>query len=235
MTEIWTTDAMPVHYAQYCIVGPHSISNDADEFRRIREGNTVAAAQPDLLTVRCGTHTGPIRVTIDRTNVPPDAPSPHWETSVEVSMHASKDLGLQAWGGEESPNAGNIAHAGPGWYRVLIQTRGRDQGKALNTANEWVEEHYLTIWPAAPEAEVVHWINDRVGLGSYSPEREPQLPIFPDSNPNEDAEDSALRSWAKISGFIIDDSEAIPSYIREAAKLSGYNLSKTEDLQRDEE
>jgi hypothetical protein len=142
----WTTDTMWVEYAQYYLCSPDFGPDPYDMLRRVREGNTVAAGGPERLTVICGTNTGNIRLTVEVRDDPPARPEPSWETAVDVSIcSVSGKLGLESWGGAGRPDAGNLAQAGSGWYRIRIETRGRDLGRERNSVGTWVEEHRLTI------------------------------------------------------------------------------------------
>ncbi|WP_329315512.1 hypothetical protein [Streptomyces sp. NBC_01262] len=220
----WTTDTMRVEYAQYYLCGPDFGSDPYDTLRRVREGNTVAAGGPEHLTVICGTNTGNIRLTVEVRDDPPAGSEPSWETAVDVSIcSVSGKLGLEGWGGAGRPDAGNLAQAGSGWYRIRIETRGRDRGRERNSVGTWVEEHRLTIWPAPPESDRVHRIGDELGRHRYDPQRpplEPIRPAEPSPGPGESADD-AIRAWAGHTGLELGDTDPIPSFIREAARLAG--------------
>lgn len=172
---IATTDRLRVDYAQYYLYGStYAEGQDHDAFQRIRTGNSVAAAAPDHLTVSCGTHAGSIRLTVESRMDPPRPPGADWEAVVDLSLYSvTGELGVQPWGGQAADEAvrGNLAAAGAGWYRVRVETRGRDTGRALNVANPWVEEHRLTLWPAPPAPDHVHRVTDEVGKATYDPTR----------------------------------------------------------------
>jgi hypothetical protein len=175
--------------------------------------------------VACGTHTGNIRLTVECRDEPPAGPGPSWETAVDVSIcSVSGELGLEGWGGEAQRDAGNLAHTGPGWYRIRVETRGRDRGRERNSVRAWVEEHRLTIWPAPPEPDRVHRIEDALGQHRYDPQRSPLEPIHPagESPPGPgDGDDEVIRDWARNAGYELASTEPIPSSIREAAAFAG--------------
>jgi len=161
----WTSDTMHVSYRQYYLCGAEYDYEDLDEVERLYSCNTLAVASPEHLTAHSGTHTGVIRLTVELLAGAPPAPGTEWESAVEVSLcSTSGELWLEQWGGDVVRDAGNLAHAGPGWYRIRVQTIGRDRGHADDTAFAWVEEHHLTIWPAPPEPDLVHRITDEFGL-----------------------------------------------------------------------
>ncbi|MFD0263545.1 hypothetical protein ACFVH7_35330 [Kitasatospora indigofera] len=222
---IGTTDRMPVDYAQYYLYGTNYVEGeDHEALRRIREGNSVAAAAPDHLAVSCGTHAGSIRLSVEGRVDPPGPPGADWETVVDLSLYSvTGELGVQPWGGEAADEAvrGNLAVAGAGWYRVRVETRGRDRGRALNVANPWVEEHRLTLWPAPPARDHVHRVTDEVGTATYDPTRPAGAPITPPIAASS-ADESLLRAWARSAGIAIDDNRPIPRSVRALATATGF-------------
>jgi hypothetical protein len=176
----WTSDTMHVSYHQYYLSGADYDFEDLNEVERLYGGNTVAVGSPEHLTAHSGTHSGVIRLTVEQLDSAPPAPGAEWECAVEVSLYSSSgELWLEQWGGDAVRDAGNLALAGPGWYRVRVQTKGRDRGYAADTVFTWVEEHYLAIWPAPPEPDFVHRVTDRFGLTDYNPQRPPAQPLYP--------------------------------------------------------
>ncbi|KOV26981.1 hypothetical protein ADK60_20310 [Streptomyces sp. XY431] len=221
---IGTTDRMRVDYAQYYLYGTNYVEGeDHNALERVRTGNSVAAAAPDHLTVSCGTHAGAIRLSVEGRMDPPGPPQADWETVVDLSLFsAAGELGVQPWGGQAADGAvrGNLAVAGAGWYRVRVETRGRDKGRALNVANPWVEEHRLTLWPAPPAPDHVHRVTDEVGKATYDPTR-PADPPIPPIPPAPSADDSLLRAWARSAGIAVDDNKPIPRSVRALAVAAG--------------
>lgn len=67
---------MFVSYCQYYLQGDDflTVYNDADTVGRIFEGNSLAAAGPEHLTVFAGTHTGWIRLTTEQCAEEPPPP-----------------------------------------------------------------------------------------------------------------------------------------------------------------
>ena len=172
---------MFVAYRQYYLQGDEflSVYDDADTVRRIHAGNSLAAGGPEHLTVRAGTHTGYIRLTTRQRADEPPLPGEEWETVVDVSICSTSGmLRLFQWGGEVQWDAGNFAMAGEGWYRVRVQTRGRDEGDA-HQGDTPVEEHFLSVWPAPPAPDTVHRANDTFARTHYDPTRPPGQPVQP--------------------------------------------------------
>ncbi|MEU7579856.1 hypothetical protein AB0B50_19895 [Streptomyces sp. NPDC041068] len=101
----WATDQLHVSYCQYYLWGDDLLDAHDDTatataiVRRIFDGNSLAAHG-------------------------------NWEAVVDVSIDStSGSLWLTKWGGSAAFDAGNFATAGPGWYRVRVQPRGRDAGE----------------------------------------------------------------------------------------------------------
>jgi hypothetical protein len=57
----------------------------------------------------------------------------------------------------DPPPLGNLAHAGPGEYRLRVTARGRDQAAASLPEPE---QFQVTVWPAPLSPTVVHFAND---------------------------------------------------------------------------
>ncbi|MEU5201160.1 hypothetical protein AB0G86_45190 [Streptomyces scabiei] len=179
----WRTDHLNVEYSQYYLCEWGSLP-DPEEIPRIPRGNTLAGAGSGYLTIMSGTHSGYITLAIEcRDNEPPQD-FKAWESVVDVSHHSEKGIMFPLlWAGDTLREAGNLARKGPGWYRIRIHTRGRDEGRQLSAVPELpdypVEEHLITIWPAPPKNEKVHKIEDQYGLKSWDPSRSAAPPVYP--------------------------------------------------------
>ncbi|MBL7498732.1 hypothetical protein I6A84_04515 [Frankia sp. CNm7] len=152
----WTTDSFHTAFSQYSL-GDDGTLMPIEAIFDTKKGNGAIAAGEGWVYVRCATHTGVLRITID---LEPPAPIPDtdgWEAVVDVSYRSiTGNTHLRDWEYTPRTDAGVLSHAGPGWYRIRIKTRGWDAGRALNVAFEPVEEHHLTLWPAPPHPEVIH-------------------------------------------------------------------------------
>ncbi|MFI1026933.1 hypothetical protein [Streptomyces sp. NPDC020951] len=185
----WTSDRMFVSYCQYYLQGDEFLTeyDDSDTVERIFAGNSLAAGGPEHLTLFAGTHTGRIRLTTEQcAQEPPSTGAEEWETVVDVSIcSTSGALWLFRWGGDVEAEAGNFATAGAGWYRIRARARGRDAGArpsedpSEDPGDEPVEEHFLSVWPAPSEPDVVHRADDAFARAHYDPARPPGLPIEP--------------------------------------------------------
>ncbi|MFI5754404.1 hypothetical protein [Streptomyces sp. NPDC051569] len=198
----WSSDDMPVSYRQYYLQGDEflDVYDDTDTVSRIFEGNSLAAGGPEHLTVYAGTHTGAIRLTTEQLPDVPPPPDEEWETAVDVSLYSSSGaLWLTAWGGDVMDEAGNFAMAGPGWYRVRVRARGRDHGEA-GTEDAVVEEHFLSVWAAPAEPDVVHRAGDGFARAHYDPRRPPGLPVLPDDPTAFDDPETDDRTPVEVAG-----------------------------------
>ncbi len=85
-----------------------------------------------------------------------------WEAAVDLSYYSPEaKTYLYDWDWNPQKNTGNLAHAGPGWYRTRVQTRGRALGRKHDSSKDPVEEHSITLWPATgPEPDRVHKMDD---------------------------------------------------------------------------
>jgi hypothetical protein len=200
----WSSDRMFVSYCQYYLQGREFLDKyfDTDTVARIFEGNSLAAGGPEHLTVQAGTHTGWIRLTTEQLAEAPPPPGEGWETAVDVSvLSTSGDLALVQWGGDWVQEAGNFATMGPGWYRVRVQTRGRDDGNdGAGEEDSVVEEHYVAVWPAPPQPDRVHRATDAFARAHYDPQRPPGQPITLEDAPDSLFEDPYVQTPRPIPG-----------------------------------
>ncbi|MFD8968924.1 hypothetical protein ACFV0C_28715 [Streptomyces sp. NPDC059568] len=179
----WTTDRLAVMYRQYYLCESGQ-SFDPDEIARIFDGNSLVGAGRGYAVILSGTHTGYLRLTVEFSDSEPPTEFSEWESVVDVSYHSGKGLlFLKVPGGETLHDADNFAHEGPGWYRIRVHTRGRDEGQMLDATEEQpddpVEHHLITIWRARPKKEAVHKIEDRFGRRLWNPSRKPGPPVRP--------------------------------------------------------
>ncbi|MFD8982447.1 hypothetical protein [Streptomyces sp. NPDC059564] len=217
----WTTDTLLVVSGLYYLVGEDAalFNSDEDGSDRVFEGNTLAAGGPEHLTLLAGTHTGAIRLTVERPLSEPGPPASEWDTVVDVSIYStSGKLWLNDGEGETRSAAGNLAHTGPGWYRVRAHARGRDRGEAEGIPDAWVEEHLMSIWPAPAQHDLVHRVTDAFGTAYHDPERPPSAPIYPaEALPwAERVGDAKVRAWAKEFNYGAEDQARIVEAINAA-------------------
>ncbi|MFE7834929.1 hypothetical protein ACFU53_02300 [Streptomyces sp. NPDC057474] len=180
----WTTERLRVEYRQYYLC-EYGESFDPGEIARIFEGNSLVGAGRGYLVILSGTHTGYLRLNIELHDNEPHTDFAQWESAVEVSYHSAKGyLFLQVPGGETLREAGNLAHEGPGWYRIRVHTRGRDEGQNLSGVADYpddpVEDHLISIWRARPKKETIHKIEDQFGRRYWDSTRKPAPPVRPE-------------------------------------------------------
>lgn len=122
--------------------------------------------RPGIAVVHAGTHTGPVRLTVQaRPDPPPHIDLEQWEEVVEVStsIEAGQVL-VEEWGGPDRDDLGNLVAAGPGSYRRRMHARGRDQAHANVVApGSPIEEHLLITWPAPAADETILKQTDQYG------------------------------------------------------------------------
>ncbi|MFF1872340.1 hypothetical protein [Kitasatospora herbaricolor] len=112
--------------------------------------------------VMTGTETGNISVDVDWTETEPPLDLDAWEEVVEVSMEFEEEPGLVF--GPSGASSEVLPQLAPGWYRIRVHARGRDEGHTLRTvSDDPVEEHLITAWPAPPGPEIRHKLTDAYG------------------------------------------------------------------------
>jgi hypothetical protein len=137
-----TTGIVQVAYHQYYLRDQGVVAEIPDEV--FTGGNGLISAPPGIAIVHAGTHTGPVRLTVQARPDPP----PHTD--------------LEQW--EEIEDLGNLVSAGPGSYRLRMHARGRDQADAtVPLPEEPIEEHLLITWPAPAAGETVLKQTDQYG------------------------------------------------------------------------
>jgi hypothetical protein len=155
----------------------------------------------EQLTVTTGLQYGRVAVILETWSTPPALELDEWDDVVEAGVRTVRGeirLGELMSG----PPRGmlNLAHAGPGAYRLRVSVRGRD----LASAGKGKELHRLQCWPAAPghdPATVVYKLTDQVGRQMRG---EPAPP--PDLQPWELAGGHAVKDFvAAITSAPLDE------------------------------
>jgi hypothetical protein len=149
-----------VDYNQYYVTDIEDISQALKQL----SGRGLLAVVPGLAAVYCGTHLGPVHVTIQVHQVAPPLDLVDWEDVVEISFTAPNgQTMMEEWGGDVHWELPNLTPAGPGTYRLRLHTLGRDRGREEDSPEEPVERHLLAIWPASPAPEVIHKLASQAG------------------------------------------------------------------------
>ncbi len=156
------TYKLHVDYRQYALRDGSILPPIPDAHNKIIRGNTLVTGGDGYVFFLAGTYIGNICVMISLCENEPLLSLDDWEAIVEVSYHSPEGK-TYLCDGEFSPrqDVGNIAHAGPGWYRIRIQTRGRAEGRRLDVPKEPVEEHVISVWPSRhQESDQVYKMDD---------------------------------------------------------------------------
>jgi hypothetical protein len=158
------TVIVQVAFHQYYLRDQGVVAEIPDEV--FTGGNGLISAPPGIAVVHAGTHTGPVRLTVQaRPDPPPHTDLEQWEEVVEISISIQAGQVLvEEWGGRDRDDLGNLVAAGPGSYRRRMHARGRDQAHANVVApGSPIEEHLLITWPAPAAGETVLKQTDQYG------------------------------------------------------------------------
>ncbi|KUM96180.1 hypothetical protein AQI95_42670 [Streptomyces yokosukanensis] len=132
-------------------------------------GNGLIWVGHGSATIATGVNYGPVRVTVDARSQEPSLDLEDWEEVVEVSIHFETDeADLESMGGaiEEEPQEMPLSAAGPGWYRLRVHARGRDEGAEaidIDIDADPVEEYLIQSWPTPQAPEIRHKTTDTHG------------------------------------------------------------------------
>ncbi|MGW7003667.1 hypothetical protein ACWGCW_12760 [Streptomyces sp. NPDC054933] len=129
-------------------------------------GNGLVWVGHGSATIVTGVNYGPVKVTVDAQSHEPTLEMREWDEVVEVSVHFDTDeADLESLGGavEDEPEEMPVSAAGPGWYRLRVHARGRDQGAEtidLDIDDDPVEDYLIQSWPAPQAPEIHHKMTD---------------------------------------------------------------------------
>ncbi|MEU4675253.1 hypothetical protein AB0F91_46800 [Amycolatopsis sp. NPDC023774] len=117
---------------------------------------------------------GPVTVTVQLLDTAPDSVELDDSDEVaEVSVESEDgELIAHDLAADPPPEFPNLAHAGPGTYRLRVHARGRDIAPHLNI-QEPVENYLLSVWPAPEAPDVVYKQSDERGQ-EYRAARRPR-------------------------------------------------------------
>jgi hypothetical protein len=159
-----STGIVQVAYHQYYLRDLGMVAEIPDEV--FTGGNGLISTPPGIAVVHAGTHTGPVRLTLQTRPDPPlHTDLEQWEEVVEVSISTQAGQVLvEEWGSPTREDLGNLVSAGPGSYRLRMHARGRDQADAtVPLPEEPIEEHLLITWPAPTTDETILKQTDHYG------------------------------------------------------------------------
>ncbi len=132
-------------------------------------GNGLIWVGHGSATIATGVNYGPVKVTADAQAHEPTLDTGEWDEVVEVSIHfETSEADLESLGGavEDEPEEMPLSAAGPGWYRLRVHARGRDQGAEATDVDidqDPVEEYLIQSWPAPEAPETRHKMTDAHG------------------------------------------------------------------------
>jgi hypothetical protein len=159
-----TPDSLRVDYGHYLITecgeSPH-----VDVISAAFRGNTLVAADEDGMYVLCGTHYGEVEVVVALAEEEPAELPAGFGAVVDLSFRSgSGRMFVLTWEGMSHPRQENLAHAGPGWYRIRIAARDRERYGQPAPPQPEPERHQVTIWPTTgPAEDRVHRMDRRHG------------------------------------------------------------------------
>lgn len=141
-----------VHYSQIYVVGEGMYPDLFTSMRGQRNG-LCGAAEPGMLYLITGLHTGNVGFAVEVHDEPPPLDDA-WEDVVEASFHPAGDTFLVAWAGEQAWSLG----LDPIDYRVRYCGTGLDAARQLDTRLDdepQLDRYLLQFWPAPPEPDRV--------------------------------------------------------------------------------
>jgi hypothetical protein len=151
---------VPVDYHQFWIQEPGRRRGPVSP-----EGNgLVVAAGPGSAMVLTGISTGRVEVEAEAMPGPPplvdlDA----WDEIVEISVSAPAGrLAVAALMDAGPVGLPRLCAEGPGFYRVRVHARGRDNAPDEASCRP-VEAYRILTWPAPPGPDLAHKLTDRFG------------------------------------------------------------------------
>lgn len=123
--------------------GEFGFDGDADRFFTGQQNGLVGAASPGTVYIRLARRSGGSAVRIE---LHADEPSLNdWDDVVEVSTTlGSGSLRWAGWAGEQY---GEVA-VPAGEYRIRVSARGRDVGRADESAEGVVDFYRIELWPS---------------------------------------------------------------------------------------
>lgn len=126
--------------------------------------NGLVGANYGGAVVLTGINSGWVNVTVELLDAAPDSVDlDDWDEVVEVSVDSEDgELIVHGLAEDPPPEFPELAHAGPGLYRLRVHARGRDT-LAHGNSEEPVEDYKISVWPAPEAAETVYKQSDDYG------------------------------------------------------------------------
>ena len=155
------TAALHLSYSQFVITDWNSRDGIPPT---LAASNGLVGTNASGAVVLTGIHTGNVSVTVELLDIEPGSVDLNeWDEIVEVSVD-SEEGELIAHGIMDDPpqELPELAHAGPGTYRLRVHARGRDTAVDA-TRSDPVEDYKLAVWPAPDATETVYKQSDTRG------------------------------------------------------------------------
>ncbi|WIX76034.1 hypothetical protein QRX50_31750 [Amycolatopsis carbonis] len=139
------------------------VSADLPAPRLARADGLVGTDFVNGAVVLTGIHTGPVTVTVQLLDTAPDSVDlDGWDEVGEVSVDSEYGELIVHGIMNDPPDFPELAHAGPGTYRVRVHARGRDTAPDRSVM-EPVEDYLLSVWPAEEAPGTVYKQSDKRG------------------------------------------------------------------------
>lgn len=124
--------------------------------------NSIVAVAPGFAAVNTGIAMGDVRLTIEIHQQSPPVSAAEWEEVVEVTVEATAGRVVVTALDDMAPLYPILTPQGPGYYRVRVHARGRDNAIDL-VVEAPVEDYLIQVWPASPSPQKIHKQTDRYG------------------------------------------------------------------------
>ncbi|MEV6897717.1 hypothetical protein [Amycolatopsis sp. NPDC051372] len=158
---VWTETAdLPLSYGIFLI---KDMSADLPSPSVAYANGLVGTDFINGAVVLTGIHTGSVTVTVQALDAAPDSVElDGWDEVAEVSVDSEYGELIVHGVDEAHPDFPELAHAGPGSYRLRVHARGRDIAPHLNVEDP-VEDYQISVWPAPEAPDAVYKQSDKRG------------------------------------------------------------------------
>jgi hypothetical protein len=177
-----------VSYSQAWVYSGESLFDGDHDVDKVFEGQVnglCGAAEPGVLELITGTHTGDIPFRIElHTSEPPLAEE--WEEVVDVSFSPTDDVGFAGLDSEDQ----YPLDLPRGSYRVRYCVRGMEEA---DTADEPTDAYLLQFWPAAPAPDRIVRRTSRRAAYWHRAHR----PLTPEEQAEQDQQEAEKRATAE--------------------------------------
>ena len=174
-SEVITTDYSQYFFADHWTpVGEEVTFEDDMGLSRGRLTGFLGMRSPWSATVLCGTHNGPIRLTVEVHDSPVATDQSQW-TKIDAEWSEIIETAFQVRSGKVTfiqlfgETITEVELLPIGAWRVRAHAKGRDEGHAersdMPVTEDPIEEHLIQFWPGPDHGDVVI-TRDRTGASS---------------------------------------------------------------------